>query len=369
MSKYRTSRGAAGEAVEKAREDLPPVFIAGLGVRTAIGADIAAVSAAVRAGIANFRKHPSMVDKLGNPKTIASASYVPAELSGAQRLLELAVPAAEQAVAPIRDLPGTNPFRVIIGLPAPGAVSGMNCESLFKTEFEKLFGRSLSGIEFIAAGNAAGLMAVEQGLSVIRRNEAEFCLAGGADLAVRAEMFDWRSLIKSSGPDPDPWEVIYGEGAGFVLLASGKAAEKHNLEKFSTVLAAAAAIEKNLIRTDAVCVGEGLSAAVGEALRYLPADVQIDHIFCDLNVDPYRVDEIGFVAARYLEVLSDVNRVMPPAQFWGDVGAASGPLCICLAAALGRTGHALGPHTLVTASSDSGERSAVLLHTAVDRQT
>jgi 3-oxoacyl-[acyl-carrier-protein] synthase-1 len=43
------------------------------------------------------------------------------------------------------------------------------------------------------------------------------------------------------------------------------------------------------------------------------------------------------------------------------VGAASGPLFVALAAAAAERGYARGPHHLVFASSESGERAAVLL--------
>lgn len=50
-----------------------------------------------------------------------------------------------------------------------------------------------------------------------------------------------------------------------------------------------------------------------------------------------------------------------PADCWGDLGAASGPLYACLAIEAEARGYAKGSRTLIWASSEGGQRGAALL--------
>ena len=50
-----------------------------------------------------------------------------------------------------------------------------------------------------------------------------------------------------------------------------------------------------------------------------------------------------------------------PADCWGDVGAASGPLYVSLVAAAEERGYAKGPLSLIWASSEGGRRAAAIL--------
>jgi 3-oxoacyl-[acyl-carrier-protein] synthase-1 len=52
-----------------------------------------------------------------------------------------------------------------------------------------------------------------------------------------------------------------------------------------------------------------------------------------------------------------------PADCWGDIGAASGPLFANLAVAAGLRGYAKGPRTLIWASSERGDRAAAVVLT------
>jgi 3-oxoacyl-[acyl-carrier-protein] synthase-1 len=84
-------------------------------------------------------------------------------------------------------------------------------------------------------------------------------------------------------------------------------------------------------------------------------------MICDQNGEPYRADEFGFALVRLSERFSGGSDFLAPADCWGDVGAASGPLFVALAAAAAERGYARGPYYLAWASSESGERVAALL--------
>lgn len=119
--------------------------------------------------------------------------------------------------------------------------------------------------------------------------------------------------------------------------------------------------ETKLIKTDAVCIGEGLTAAFRAALTGLPPGERVHNCFCDMNGETYRADEFGFAALRTRERFRSATDFVAPADCWGDIGAAGMSLHSALALIAHRKRYGKGPISLVWASSESGERGAVLL--------
>jgi 3-oxoacyl-[acyl-carrier-protein] synthase-1 len=138
------------------------------------------------------------------------------------------------------------------------------------------------------------------------------------------------------------------------------------LGSLAKVTAVATSKETNLIKTESVCVGRGLSEAVKSVISRLPnAETKVDSVICDLNGEAYRADEYGFTVARTSDRFEDSSGYLAPADCWGDVGAASGPLFIVLLVAAARRGYARGPYTLLCTSSEHGHRSAALFYADV----
>ena len=128
------------------------------------------------------------------------------------------------------------------------------------------------------------------------------------------------------------------------------------------MLGVATAQEKNLIKTEEVCLGHGLTGAFNGALQKLPSsDTKVDQVICDMNGEAYRADEYGFTIVRTSQrfVAAGDFRLRPIAgAMWG---AASGPLFLTLASMAGQKGYAKGPLSLLWTSSEGGERAAALI--------
>jgi len=337
------------------------VSILGLGARTAIGENVATSMAAARAGIAGFLEHPFMVSAGGDPYILAWAPFVGPEPQGVDRLLELSVPAALEALAPVAALKLSAPtIPVFVGIPAerPGMPSSAAAE----------FGRQLSArltavhpvrVQVIASGHSAGLMALEQAIGLLRSGKESFCLIGGVDSYVDPDTLDWIESSKRLHAEDNPYGFIPGEAAGFCLLAGADLTRRHRRAVLGEIPAAATAIEKNLIATDSVCIGLGLTEVFRNTLKGVPG--KVDEVVCDANGEPYRADEYGFALARVGEKFARATDFVAPADCWGDVGAASGPLFVARACTAARRGYARGPLTLVWTGSDGGQRSAALV--------
>jgi 3-oxoacyl-[acyl-carrier-protein] synthase-1 len=350
------------------------VVLVGVGARTPLGATAAATAAAVRAGLAGFDQHAFMVDTAGNRMIVAAAAYLEPDLAGADRLAELAAPAAAEAVAHFATSSGGKPpFPVFVGLPTNRPGRGKDVTTAVATRLREALttvGR-VARLELIETGHAAGAMAVQSAWEAVRSGAAEFALAGGVDSYLEPETLEWleaNDQVHSAGPQNNEYGFIPGEGAGFVLLASADAAQRHRLSAAIELLTATTTREEKLIKTEAICTGQGLTSLF-RALAGEPQMVWTDHLYCDMNGEPYRSEEFGFATVRAGQLFRDPGAFTAPADCWGDVGAASGPLFLVLADAATRKGYVPGPVFAMFTSSESGERCGFLARARADRGT
>lgn len=344
--------------------DTESVCVVGLGACTAIGMNAPSAAAAVRAGITGFHEHPFMIDKVGEKMVVAQVPALSAEVGIADRLSALALSAAREALAPLRSRSSASlAMPVVLGLPSQGPGKASNiCEGLAGKMHELDGHFRLTTLSTFASGHSAGLMAVGAGWAEIQAGRTEFCLIGGVDSYLEPEILEWLDETEQLHSQANTWGFVPGEASGFCLLCSQSAVERYQLEPLGWVLSVATAIEQNLIRTDTICIGQGLSQAVKQVLPVLPVDGKINQTVCDMNGERYRADELAFTICRTSERFDDATYFLSPADCWGDVGAASGPLFVGLATAAGRKCYSKGSYTLLWTSSDTGERCAALVY-------
>ena len=202
---------------------------------------------------------------------------------------------------------------------------------------------------------------MENAVSLIESGKSQLCLVGGVESYLYPETLEWLDSLEQLHSHSTIWGFCPGEAAGFCLFASQELASRLDLPAPVQILSAASAIEKNRIKTETVCIGEGLSEAFKKTLASLPKDTFVDHTICDMNGEPYRGDEYGFAVLRSRGKFRDEADFQTPADCWGDVGAASGPLFTVLAAFAVEKGYSAGPLTLLWGSSEGGLRAAALL--------
>lgn len=340
------------------------VCIVGIGAVTSIGLNAPATAAAARAGIANFNEHPYMIDKQGDPYVLAMVPSLETATMGADRYVQLTLPAMQEALRPLTGFDkSVFQVEVQIGLPEDRPGFPRELPRILSDEVKKLNTETyaINEIAFIGKGHSAGLMALEAGSRKILNRTCEFCLVGGVDSYIDLDTLDWIEENEQLHIPANAWGFIPGEAASFCLLCSRDTVEKYKLSVRARLFAVSTAIEESRIKTETVCLGKGLTQAVKNCLQELPADCRIDYTICDQNGEAYRADEFGFMLARLSERFVDPSDYLAPADCWGDVGAASGPLFINSVIAAAEKGYAKGPYTLLWTSSEGGERSAAIL--------
>jgi 3-oxoacyl-[acyl-carrier-protein] synthase I len=340
------------------------VSVVGVGACTSVGASAPASAAAVRAGLAMVYEHPCVIDREGEPFVVARAPYLSDDLPFENRFVELALPAALEALRPLAKIPGaTRTIPTMVGLPSPRPGLPPNLAGVLSQRMKELnapVGR-LAKAQFLANGHSAGLMALEAGCRLLQDGAAVFCLIGGVDSTLHPDTLEWIEDCEQLHKPANAWGFIPGEAAGFCLLCAGTTAERHGVPVLGRVMAVATSQEENRIKTKTVCLGNGLTEVVRKVLpAAAAAGPIIDWIICDQNGEAYRADEFGFLMARTGEWFRNGSDFLAPADCWGDVGAASGPLFVTLATFAASKGYAPGPHTLIWTSSEGGERSAAI---------
>ena len=335
----------------------------GLGASTPIGRTVRASAAAARAGVCGFREHPYMVDTAGEPMRIASAPWLDIRLGGTARMAALLMPAIDEALSALEADTG---LRIGLALalppPRPGQASNLTAELLaaIDAKWPRRFARAAP----FESGHAAGYLALAAAEAECARETFDACLVAGVDSYLSPETLEWVEAcdqLHGGGPLNNAWGFIPGEGAGAVLLTSPALAQQLGLPALGLLRAIGIGAEPKLIKTDTVCIGEGLTQAFRAALEGLPPGDRVDDVYCDMNGEPYRADEFGFAALRTGERFRAASDFVAPADCWGDVGAASAPLHLALAAIAQRKRYAKGPLAMTWGSSESGERGAALV--------
>jgi 3-oxoacyl-[acyl-carrier-protein] synthase-1 len=187
-------------------------------------------------------------------------------------------------------------------------------------------------------------------------------MVGGVDSYLHPATIDWLDESRRLCTAANRSGFVPGEAAGFFVVTTDANARAWRLPELATIRSVATAIEPNPIASGRVCTGEALTAAIAGAsvgLR-LPQE-KIATTYCDINGERHRSEEFLYVPLRLPAPFVDANRYDAPADAWGDVGAASGPLYVSLAVASGQRSYARGRHLLAWASSDGGTRAAVTL--------
>ncbi len=340
------------------------IHVVGLGASTPVGRDAWASAAAVRAGIAGFSQHPFLMDTAGEPIRIAAAQWLDAGTPMQERLAALLLPAIGQCLQPLEDaLSGLRmPLALGIGTERPGFDAPIR-DALIEQTRNRHAG-TFSAFAAFPNGHAAGLLALEVVCRKLGEGALDACLIACVDSYLSPETLEWLETcdqLHGAGPQNNAWGFIPGEAAGALLLMRADTAARVSATAFAQVVAVGRAVESKRIKTETVCIGEGLTEAFRGALAPLSPEEKVTDIYCDMNGEPYRADEYGFTCLRTREHFESASDFVAPADCWGDVGAAGMPLHVALASIAGAKGYANGPTAFVWASSEDGNRGAASL--------
>jgi 3-oxoacyl-[acyl-carrier-protein] synthase-1 len=345
------------------------VVVVSAGIVSAVGLSARETVASVRAATTRFAES-RLRDKQLRPFTIAevpSEALPPLsetlELEGAltareRRLLRL----GGRALAECASVLGPNGPPVGLSLALP------ETETLLPIDRRGFIGHLATQVRGVFdsrsadashAGAAGGLIAIGQAIETIRQRGAQFMIAGGIDtyrdLFVLGTL-DQQGRVKSAAN----WDgFIPGEGAAFLLLASEQAAARHNLAPLARASPVSTALEEGHLYSEQPYRGDGLSTAIQQLAASSSAG-PVGEVYSSMNGESHWAKEWGVSYIRNKPFFQPDCGMHHPADCCGNIGAASGPLMVCLAA-LGIKGKYRRSPCLIYGSSDRGQRAALIV--------
>ena len=349
--------------------DAPTMYIAGMGMITPIGANTVMTAAAARAGISAYQTSRFHTQRGGQPMTMTRVPRAVFEPMQAQidqggyqsaqydRIVIMAIIALREALA---GHAMQKPAPLILATPEEYPdVSYIPTELLIANLLnQKDLPLHAGGIRCLAGGRAAGIQGLALAQHFLMHQKADFVLVGGSDSywdAARCAALDrdGRVLAPTVKDGFAP-----GEGAGFLLLTN-KPERALARDGYAVGLSApGVADEPGYLLSSETYRGDGLDQAFKLALRdYTGSAVRT--IYSSMNGEHYWAKEYGVAFLRNRKYFHDPVNTEHPADGYGDLGAATAPVLIALAAHDLLNRHPGPAAHLVYSSSDGPARAAV----------
>lgn len=339
------------------------VHVIAIGARTPLGFDAESSFSALRAGISVVRDHQFYIDKQNEPVRMAYDFALKPGLQVVDRIIAMATSVLEEVCTKVDFDRLGGDVKLFVALPEtrPGWLKP-DIQAVADAFLQLSLPVNFSSIEILPKGHAAGLIALTRAAAAIKDRQSDICVIVGVDSFLDYETLEWLDTNRQLANAYNRGAFFPGEGAGAVVIVGTDMLQRYKLKSLGILRSVAVSKEENRIKTDTLCLGEGLTECVKEIVKSLRLPEQtIDGVICDINGERYRAEEWGFVILRCAEAFVDPTDYDQPASCWGDVGAASGPLFIGLAVTAGKGGYAKGNRYMIWNSSESGHRAAALL--------
>lgn len=317
--------------------------------------------AALRAGIVRFCELPDVVSGDGGPTITARIppGFAPANRP-AERLRQIAQHTLRQALAP-RDPTGTSrPLGLSVVLRDGETLSSESFLALQSVLSD--IGRSApTRMHVYPQGSAGGMIAVLDAQERLADDPRAIELVWGID-----SLHDIPTLLRLEQSArlkgrSQPRGLIPGEASACVALEDLRCAQTEGSKVYCTVAGLGIAKEPAPVLSELPCLGKGLTDCIRDALRMARwSQMDIGQVYCDLNGEAYRAHEWMLARCRTL----DSPEVLHCADCIGDIGAASMPLLLGVAAIAWARGYARSERCLVFCSSEQGTRGALCVQNA-----
>jgi 3-oxoacyl-[acyl-carrier-protein] synthase-1 len=336
--------------------------IVGVGARTASG--LTALQVAMSARALKFAPRPShLVDRNGEPIGTARLRSLADNLIGIDRFVALGGPALTQAAFPWLSAQGRDAkIPVVLALPSesrPGFDPRMKQYLLGALEGRARVAIDHDRSEIVLRCRGGGVIAFEKALARLRKGDFEAVAVGGIDSYFDPDVLEYLDAELRLHSMETENGFVPGEGAGFVVIALRRRAQK--LERYGHVIAAASADEPRPYGSDEPSLGLGMTLAVRRAVETAAlGERAIPWALTDVANERHRVEDWSYALARnHAAFTEDVIHEQPLLKT-GDLGAAGAAVLLSIAAIRWQTGCAVGPSALIATASDGAERGAMV---------
>ena len=350
-------------------DDAPPLYLSGMGMVNAIGGSVPMVWAAAGAGL-NRYKLSRFVDDNGSPIRLAPVpdavfdhpDWTLDEGNQHSEPQDHALKMALHALGQVREqgaLPEQAPL--ILAMNEPELHDDCLPLNKFKVNL------ALSGHDWLPpellrslhTGRAAGLEAVAFAYDYLAEAYPQGMVIGASDSPnhyTRLRIPEQQDRLLTLGPNDG---YAPGEGAAFLVLTADPARALEEKGQIIAVHPPGLAQETGHWFSEEPYRGEGLDAAFKSALANYTGP-PIHSIYSSMNGERYWAKEYGVAMIRSREHLGDDLQLIHPAEHYGDLGSATAPSLLALAA-FDLLNNTQAQSHLVYSSSDAGLRGALIM--------
>ena len=334
-----------------------------VGARGPLGLNSLQLATAARARKMEARES-ALLDKHERSVGSVRARFLPDELFGLERLVQLGAPALREAGRSL-----LAPVPLVVGIAEaerPDVGAAVEAELLPRLiragEIAVDEARSLT----VRGGQASFVMALEAGLGLLAQG-APAVLVGCVDSLVHPDAVAWLDAGHRLHADLTEDGIIPSEAAAFALLVPGGAIDARLFRAAAPSPLAAlrwarSARDESVLDPDGPIVAEVLTGLVHGGLGTLGAPPA--WLMTDLD-EMHRVREWSRVELRSYPVFERAQHDRVPDLF-GDVGAATGALAAAYACRSWSLGGAPGGALLVALAADGPPRGVFVLEDAVE---
>lgn len=217
------------------------------------------------------------------------------------------------------------------------------------------------------SGHTGFARALEQACIDLQSGQIDVALVGGVDSLIDEDLLAWmEETCRLKTPD-EPAGVQPGEAAAFVVLESEGHAQARQARAHVVLRGLAFGQETNLHGAEDPPTGKGLASALHKVIGGIRFKHQLP-LWClsDHTGEPYRAmdwgsAEVHITDAHKANIVGDMTYA---AASFGDTGAASGAVALCMAACAFERHYAPAPLAALVSSADSGDRAVVLCQAA-----
>jgi 3-oxoacyl-[acyl-carrier-protein] synthase-1 len=340
------------------------IYLAATGMLTPVGFDSASTNAAIAAGLSAYEDsmhhnknfNPMRMalipeDALPplNPELISLTGLT----SRQRRILRIATPAIQEVIT---GLPLKEPPALFLALPEsiPDSAFSIHPKFLDALEIQTNVKFDKTSSRIFATGRAGGIEAIDLVFKYFEATGKDVAIVGGVDTYLDHLLLgvldkDNRILAENISDGFAP-----GEAAGFLLLVSERVKNYLPHPPKAEIFRPGLANEPGHRYSEEPYRGDGLANAFQLAIKNSDGK-PIDAIYASLNGENFGAKELGIAFMRNKSAFAENTKTEHPADCFGDIGAAFGPVLIANALASKQN------NVLCYCSSETQTRAAIVV--------
>jgi 3-oxoacyl-[acyl-carrier-protein] synthase-1 len=342
--------------------------IVGMEMVTAVGLDAQQTAASVRAGISRFEE-TSIHDKRFEPFVMAvlpddvlpplkpEIESTAGLTSKHARTLRLATSALKQATMSLPEIEKI-PLYLGVAQQLPDRPEPFERDFLKQLSLQTDVAFNTAESLLFPHGRAAGLFALDKAVDAVCTGRHPYAIVGGVDTYVDLYLLgtlDMQERILGSHVMDG---FVPGEGAAFIVITTVDRARSDRLSPLGFLTMVTKDHEEGHLYSDQPYKGDGLANTLAQLFQSSGINEPVKEVFTSMNGENHWAKEWGVAHMRNQAAFDPQHGFHHPADCIGDTGAASGIILTALAA-IGITKRYHSSPSLITCSSDYGERAAV----------